>query len=74
MKVKRITLEVEVPIHTCTSIELLAAVGIYLDEKGVPHQGQIIGVEISPNTCIGDVTEFDTEAFYTVNHVSIRRT
>jgi hypothetical protein len=74
MKVKRMTFEVEVPARTCTGAELLAVIGSYLDEKGLPHQAQLTAAEISPNTRIGDVTEFDSDAFYTVNFVSIRRT
>ena len=57
MKVKRITIEVEVPMRTMPAEELLALVKQYLDDKGIPHQAQV-KYETSPNTQIGKKKEF----------------
>jgi hypothetical protein len=65
MKVKRMTIEVEVPIRTVKSRDLLAVVVDYLDKQNIPHQAQM-RFEISPNTRIGKYTEWptDREDFY----------
>jgi hypothetical protein len=63
MKVKRITLEVEVPMCTVAEDEILYAVRGYLERKGLPHQAQVSS-EVSPNTQIGNVKDFDDSRYY----------
>jgi len=58
MKINRMTIEVEVPVRTVKSRDLLAAVVDYLNKQDIPHQAQM-GLEmISPNTQIGKYTEW----------------
>ncbi len=69
MKVKRITLEVEVPIRTVAEDEIMQVVREYLDRKGIPHQAQVES-KISPNPQIGKATEFDPEQFFLSSVIS----
>ncbi len=55
VRIKRITLEVEVPLHTVEAQTLLEVLRSWLDRQGIPHQEQIASVEMSPNTQIGGV-------------------
>jgi hypothetical protein len=63
MKIKRMTIQVEVPVRTVKSRELMEIVTNWLNEQGIPHQAQM-RFEISPNTRIGDFTEWPTKEFY----------
>jgi hypothetical protein len=58
MKIKRITLELEVPIRTIEAVTILRLVQNYLDTTGIPHQAQV-EARMSPNTRIGNITEWE---------------
>lgn len=67
MKVRRVTLQVEVPWEFKASevLECLAQgfdeIGYYVQEGSlVPHQAQIVSDVISPNTQIGDIKQWPT--------------
>lgn len=63
MRIKRITIEIEVPLYTVTSHELIKLVSDFLEVSRLPHQAQVSNLEMSPNIRIGNITDFDGKAW-----------
>ena len=64
MKVRRVTIEIEVPWEF-DSDAVMACVNQGFDEIGydfegtpVPHQAQVVSDAISTNTCIGSIVDW----------------